>query len=173
MSEATPGDAEWAMTVMAETRLASRSGEMFVEVQRADGKAAALSAVAGGLLAVVGASQAALPQERYLASAALAGSCIILGAALVAALLAIRPVLPRGNALTGLEGTYAGPAVEDVVAAFQAMRSTDLVRAEADRLSLRAGLARKKYRAIKVSVDLIITAILVAGCGLLITYMTG
>ncbi|MFP1629774.1 Pycsar system effector family protein [Streptomyces sp. 5K101] len=171
MSEATCGNGESAVTGTVEGALASRSAEMFVEVQRADGKAAALCAVAGGLLAVVGAALAALDGAHW-SSAVLAGSCILLGAALVAALLAIRPVLPSGNALTGLEGICAGSAAEDVVAAFQAMRGVDLVPAEVDRLSLRAGLARRKYRAIKASVDLIITAIFVAGIGLLITYVT-
>ncbi|MFF3326973.1 hypothetical protein [Streptomyces sp. NPDC002889] len=59
MSEATPGDAV-SVEVAVEGKLASRSGEMFVEVQRADGKATALCAVAGGLLAVVGAALVAL-----------------------------------------------------------------------------------------------------------------
>lgn len=171
MSEATPGDAV-ATDVTVQGKLASRSGEMFVEVQRADGKAAALCAVAGGLLALVGAALVAPANGVHLAKAVLGCACVLLGAALLAALLSIRPVLPPGSALTGLEGVCAGSAAEDVVAAFQAMSSGDRVRVEVDRLSLRAGLARRKYRAIKVSVDLIVTAILVAGIGLLIPYVT-
>ncbi|MET8183782.1 Pycsar system effector family protein [Streptomyces sp. NPDC005336] len=169
MSEATPGDAV-AVNVVVEKKLAGRSAEMFVEVQRADAKAAALCAVAGGLLAVVGAALAALAHGAHLSSAVLGCSCVLLSAALVTALLAIRPVLPHGSALTGLERARAGATAEDVMAALQAMSSGDRVRVEADRLSLRASLARRKYRAIKASVDLLITAIIVTGIGLLITY---
>jgi hypothetical protein len=146
---------------------------MFVEVQRADGKAAALCAVAGGLLTVAGAALGtSLAGGAGLPTAALACSCVFLSSALVAALLAIRPVLPGGRALTGLEGICVGSTAEDVLAAFQAMSHRDHVRVEADRLSLLAGLARRKFRAIRTSVDLIAASIVVAGIGLLISYVT-
>ncbi|MEU9117266.1 Pycsar system effector family protein [Streptomyces sp. NPDC048483] len=145
---------------------------MFVEVQRADGKATALCGVAGGLLAVAGAALAALPDGARLPAAALACACLLLGLALSAAVSAIRPVLPGDRAFTGLEGICRGSTAEDVVAAFQAMGRLDQLRMEADRLAVLASLARRKFRAIKVAVDLIVTAILVAGMGLLITYIS-
>ncbi|WP_329027140.1 Pycsar system effector family protein [Streptomyces sp. NBC_00690] len=157
---------------LAERKLGTRGAEMFMEVQRADGKAAALCAVAGGLLAVAGAGMSGLAANSGLLMAVLACSCVLLGSALVAALLAIRPVLPSGRALTGLERVSAGSAAEEIVAAFHAMSCRDHLQLEADRLSLLAGLAARKFWAIKVSVDLIVAAILVAGIGLLITYVT-
>jgi hypothetical protein len=80
-------------------------------------------------------------------------------------------VLPGDRSLTGLEGICTGSTAEDVLAGFQALNRGDRVRVEADRLSLLADLACKKFRAIKASVDLIVAAILMAGIGLLITYV--
>ncbi|WP_411139320.1 Pycsar system effector family protein [Streptomyces sp. C10] len=157
---------------MAEEKLSARCTEMFVEVQRADGKATALCGVAGGLLAVAGAALAALPEGARLAAVALACACLLLGLALGAAVSAIRPVLPGDHAFTGLEGICRGSTVEDVVAAFQAMSRLDQLRIEADRLAVLASLARKKFKAIKVAVDLIVASILVAGIGLLITFVS-
>lgn len=166
------GDSGGARFVAAEEKLSARCTEMFVEVQRADGKATALCGVAGGLLAVAGAALAALPEGARLAAAALACACLLLGLALGAAVSAIRPVLPGEHAFTGLEGICRGSTVEDVVAAFQAMSRLDQLRIEADRLAVLASLARKKFKAIKVAVDLIVTSVLVAGIGLLITFVS-
>jgi hypothetical protein len=162
---------EVAVYTLVEGKLSSRGAEMFVEVQRADGKAAALCAVAGGLLAVAGAALSVLANGARPPTVVLACSCVLLGSALIAALLAIRPVLPGDRSLTGLEGICTGSTAEDVLAGFQALNRGDRVRVEADRLSLLADLACKKFRAIKASVDLIVAAILMAGIGLLITYV--
>ncbi|MFI6449627.1 hypothetical protein [Kitasatospora sp. NPDC050543] len=156
------------MDSLAGGMLKDRISEMFVELQRADGKAAALCAVTGGLLAAAGASMSVLADGSRPMVALLLFSSALLVSALVAALYAIRPVLPASRALAGLEGVCAGLGTDDALAALQALSKMDHVRIEACRLSLLAGLADRKFRAIKVSVDLIVTATLVAGIGLLI-----
>ncbi|MGI5401483.1 Pycsar system effector family protein [Streptomyces sp. CA-135486] len=145
---------------------------MFVEVQRADGKATALCGVAGGLLAFDAAALSALSEAAWVLAAALAFASGLLGLAVGAALLAIRPVLPKDSALTGLEGICSDGAIEDVVAALKAMSLEDQLRVEALRLSMLAILARRKFRAIKVAVDCTVAALLMAGIGLLITFIT-
>lgn len=72
-------------------------GRALAEVQRADTKATTLCGVAGGLLAL---SVAALAQKTGIPLGAvfgLAASSLLLVAAVGAALLALRPVLPRGG----------------------------------------------------------------------------
>ncbi|MFJ8755320.1 hypothetical protein ACIREO_39340 [Streptomyces sp. NPDC102441] len=163
---------EDALHILTGGQLRVRGAEMFMEVQRADVKAATLCAVAGGLLAVACAAPSVLPKGDSPPVAVLACSCALFGLGLIAALVAIRPVLPDGSRLTGLEGICTGTTAEDVVAAFQDMNSRDRVRVEADRLSLLASLACRKFQTLKVASDLIVAGILVAGIGLLITYLT-
>lgn len=55
---------------------------------------------------------------------------------------------------------------------FSAMVSGQPARAEAERLVLFAGLAQRKFRAVKWAVDLTATAIGMAGIGLLSGYIT-
>ncbi|MEV0374669.1 hypothetical protein AB0I10_33625 [Streptomyces sp. NPDC050636] len=58
------------------------------------------------------------------------------------------------------------------MAAFQAMGRLDQLSVATGRLAVLASLARRKFKAVKVAVDLIVAAILVAGIGLLITYVS-
>ena len=148
-------------------RLRFRSADLFAEVQRADTKATALCGVAGGLLAVGVASLSTLPGAAWLRGL-LACACGLLGLAVVAALSAIRPVLPKDASLTGLDGQAHGEvatAVRDV----SALRD---LRWELHRLSVFDALARRKFRAIKMAADLTVAAVLMAGIALLITYVT-
>ncbi|MFB8183390.1 Pycsar system effector family protein [Streptomyces sp. NPDC055966] len=144
-----------------------------MEVQRSDTKATTLCGVTGGLLTVNTAALSTVPRSNWPAVVALACAAVLLGMALVAALSAIRPVLPRRGGFR----TYAGPVpeqggAEEVVSAFSAMGSGQRVLAEAEQLVLFAGLAQRKFRAVKRAVDLTVTAVGMAGIGLLSTYIT-
>jgi hypothetical protein len=146
---------------------------MFVEVQRADTKATTLCGVAGGLLAVDAAALSSVPRSGRLAIAVLACVAVLLGAALVAALSAIRPVVPRGGefrsfAVADREEERSGNAL----AAFAVRNADERARMEAARLALYSGLAQRKFRAVKWAVDLTATAAGVAGIGLLSVYIT-
>uniref|UniRef100_A0AAU1TYY1 DUF5706 domain-containing protein n=1 Tax=Streptomyces sp. NBC_00119 TaxID=2975659 RepID=A0AAU1TYY1_9ACTN len=154
-------------------RFGDAAAEMFVEVQRSDTKATTLCGVTGGLLAVDAAALSTVPRSSWLPVAALACAAVLLGTALVFALSAIRPVLPRRGGLR----TFAGPVPEQggaevVVSTFSAMGSGQRVLAEAERLVLFAGLAQRKFRAVKWSVDLTATALGMAGIGILSIYIT-
>jgi hypothetical protein len=151
--------------------LEAKAAEMFTEVQRADTKAASLCGVAGGLLAVDAAALSTLPSSRHFLGTVLAGVAVLLGMSLVAALSAIRPVLPRGGRLR----VFAHCAVDcsrpaDVLSAFAAMNADGPVRAEAERLALLTALAGRKFRAVRWAVDLTATAVTLAGIALLIAY---
>ncbi|PJE97214.1 hypothetical protein CUT44_13815 [Streptomyces carminius] len=156
----------------AADRLRGRAAELFVEVQRADSKATALCGLAGGLLAVVIAALSALGDAAWVVKVALASACGLLGAALVAALLAIRPVLPRGRALMGVEIPSPDGGLEALVAALAAMSREEQLRADALQVTRLALLAYRKFRAIRVAVDLTASALGMAGIGLLIPYIT-
>ncbi|MEH0580020.1 DUF5706 domain-containing protein [Streptomyces sp. B21-108] len=154
-------------------RLGDAAAEMFVEMQRADTKATTLCGVTGGLLAVDAATLSTVPRSSWLSVAALACAAALLGAALVVALSAIRPVLPRRGGFR----VFVGPVpeqggAEELVSTFSAMGSDRPARAEAERLVLFAGLAQRKFRAVKWAVDLTATAIGMAGIGLLSGYIT-
>ncbi|MFD6279480.1 hypothetical protein ACFWFI_28525 [Streptomyces sp. NPDC060209] len=155
-------------------RLRDEAMAMFTEVQRADTKATALCGVAGGLLAVDAAVLAAVPRSERLVTAVLAVSGVLLGAALIMGMTAIRPVLPRGNRLRVFACSASGLCRADVrlPAGAMAVLSGHL-RAETERLELFTLLAQRKFRAVKRTVDFIASALVVAGFGLLILYITG
>ncbi|MEU9705246.1 hypothetical protein [Streptomyces sp. NPDC047981] len=124
---------------------------MFVEVQRADTKATALCGVAGGLLALVAGMWVSSP-VRGLVGPVLLVVAGLLVAAVGAALMALRPVLPRG-----------------VSSAWEADGDPEgLIRQEAGRMAVFERLSRRKFGAVRWSVDLVIAALAVAGLGLLI-----
>ncbi|MFE3637495.1 Pycsar system effector family protein [Streptomyces sp. NPDC059168] len=171
MSEASR-NCSFPAASLVRQRLEARAAEMFVEMQRADGKATTLCGVAGGLLTVDAAALSALRGAPPLPVAVLACTAALLGMALVAALYAIRPVLRR----------IAGPAAfgaftsglrrpEEVVSAFASMDTEEDLRAEAERLALLAALARRKFRAVMRAVDLTAVAVAMAGIGLLSMYI--
>ncbi|MFF3606740.1 hypothetical protein [Streptomyces sp. NPDC002463] len=131
--------------------LRARSAELFVEVQRADTKATALCGVAGGLLALVAGVWVSSPAGGSVGPV-LVVVAVLLGAAVGAALMALRPVLPRRVGF----GWEAGGDLEG------------LMRQEAGRMAVFEGLARRKFGAVRWSVDLVVAALAVAGLGLLI-----
>ncbi|WP_073502806.1 Pycsar system effector family protein [Actinacidiphila paucisporea] len=154
-------------------QLGDAAAAMFVEVQRADTKATTLCGVAGGLLAVGAAALSSVARSGWVAVAVLACAAVLLGAALVTALSAIRPVVPRGGEFR----SFAGAGQEEerpghTLAAFGVTNSSERARVEAERLALYSGLAQRKFRAVKWAVDLTATALGVAGIGLLSVYIT-
>ncbi|MFJ7961700.1 hypothetical protein ACIQ62_35970 [Streptomyces sp. NPDC096319] len=149
-SHGRTGEGEEALSV-----LRARNAELFVEVQRADTKATALCGVAGGLLALVAGVWVASgggPLGPVLAVVA-----VLLGSAVGTALMALRPVLPRG-AVFGW-GAGGGAQRADVAS---------LTHQEVGRLAVFEVLARRKFGAVRWSVDLVVAALAVAGMGLLI-----
>ncbi|MFF3459695.1 Pycsar system effector family protein [Streptomyces sp. NPDC002730] len=154
-------------------RLGDAAAGMFVEVQRADTKATTLCGVAGALLAVDAAALSSVPRSGWLSVTALACAAVLLGVALVVALSAIRPVVPRDGEFRVFAGSVPGQGgPEEVLSAFSGMSAGEHVRAEAERLVLFAGLAQRKFRAVKWAVDFTATAVAVAGIGLLSIYIT-
>ncbi|MET9183548.1 Pycsar system effector family protein [Kitasatospora aureofaciens] len=152
-----------------EAVLGARSAAVLVELQRADGKAAALCALAGGMLAAAVASSPAWSTGSALLAAVVLTGCGLLLAAAAAALLAIRPVLPQGRSLAELEPFRSGPATVSAFADLATLDRAALVELEVQRLSRLAGLAERKFRAVRVSVDLTAAAVTMTGIGLLIS----
>ncbi|MFB7360291.1 hypothetical protein [Streptomyces gardneri] len=140
--------------------LRARNAELFVEVQRADTKATALCGVAGGLLALIAGVWVASPDGDPLGPV-LAVVAVLLGSAVGAALMALRPVLPRGAAF--------GWGARDAV---QRTDVESLTHQEVGRLAVFEVLARRKFGAVRWSVDLVVAALAMAGMGLLIVLLT-
>ncbi|MFF1911003.1 hypothetical protein ACFVYE_04995 [Streptomyces sp. NPDC058239] len=146
---------------------------MFVEVQRADTKAAALFGVAGGLLAAAVACTLSDSAHRagWPLLAPLGVLSLLLMAAVIAVLAALRPAL-------GWRCDPPNPVergVDNHSGAFGWIQSLDeqgQLRAEATRLVMLRTLARRKYWLIRLAVDLTVAAQGVAGSALLITLLT-
>ncbi|MGW4393318.1 Pycsar system effector family protein [Streptomyces sp. NPDC004685] len=151
-------------------RLRAMAADMVVELQRADAKATALCGAAGGLLAAGVAMLSGVNAPRGLVVALLLASSL-LAAAVGAALWALRPVLPRTDAPGELLGLRRGADARPLVASIAEMSSARQQHLEEKRLSVMAVLARRKFRAIRLAVDLVVVGLAVAGIGLLIAYM--
>ncbi|MEV7783208.1 Pycsar system effector family protein [Kitasatospora sp. NPDC088351] len=168
MPEKNSGTADPSL-VPVEAVLGARSAAVLVELQRADGKAAALCALAGGTLAAAVAAVPAWSTGPALLTAAVLCGCVLLLAAAAAALLVIRPVLPQGRSLAELESFRFGPVTANALADLATLDRAALIELEAQRLWRLAGLAERKFRAVRTSVDLIAAAGTVTGIGLLIS----
>ncbi|KAF2775103.1 hypothetical protein [Streptomyces sp. OM5714] len=142
-----------------------RAGQAFTEVQRADTKAAAVCGLAGGLLALSG---AALAQEDGLSRipyALLLTTTALLGVSLAAALLALRPAMPTAGLraeLTDADASVFGEGPHHVGAARR--------RWQERRLRALSLLADRKLRLVRLSVDLVLVALSMAGMALLSQY---
>ncbi|MGW0547731.1 hypothetical protein [Streptomyces altiplanensis] len=146
---------------------------MFVEVQRADTKAAALFGVAGGLLAVVVACALSESTHRmgWPLLVPLGALSLPLLAAVIAALTALRPALDwRCDLPLQEEGCFDGSTIHPQW--LQSLGEQRQLPAEAERLAMLRALARRKYWLIRLAVDLIMTAHGVAGSTLLIAPFT-
>ncbi|MFD4231400.1 hypothetical protein [Streptomyces sp. NPDC058545] len=154
-------------------RLRSMAADMVIELQRADSKATALCGAAGGLLAAGVAMLSGIGAAPWVLVMALLSASVLLAISVGAALLALRPVLPRtaspGALLGGRRGVDIGPLVTSCVR----LSAEDQLRLEEERLAVLAALARRKFRAVRVAVDLVVGALTVAGIGLLIPYVAG
>ncbi|MGY0055099.1 Pycsar system effector family protein [Streptomyces sp. LZ34] len=145
----------------------------FTEVQRADTKATALCGVAGGLLTV---GVAALPHacsRSWILASSLVLTCVLLGAAVGAALWVIRPAVPKTGLRTELVGGVDAQDPETFVSAVTQVQGDAERSVEARRLWMLAALAARKLHAARIAVDLILAALAVAGLGLLIAYISG
>ncbi|GHD24772.1 hypothetical protein [Streptomyces galbus] len=88
---------------------ASDDNRMFVEVQRADTKATALSGVTGALLAITAGTALSTPvNSSRMLSVAVALVGVLLGAALVSTLMALRPIFPKDDGLVWREEFTGG-----------------------------------------------------------------
>ncbi|MFJ4518976.1 hypothetical protein [Streptomyces sp. NPDC088816] len=152
-------------------RLRAMAADMMVELQRADTKATAVCGAAGGLLAVGVAVLSGVNVPRRLGLALLAASLLLTSAAGVA-LWALRPVLPRSGAPGELLGLRRGSDAGLLVASFSGMSSARRQHSAENRLSVMAVLARRKFRAVRLAVNLVLVAMMVAEIGLLSTYVT-
>ncbi|MFJ9981519.1 hypothetical protein [Streptomyces cyaneofuscatus] len=145
-------------------RLQGHAQRAFVEVQRADTKATALCGIAGGLLA---AGVAVLSSAHGMAPIAvffLVLMCLLLMAAIGAALLALRPVVPSA----GLHTELMGEALVHHRDGVSRTTHWELERHIEDRrLRVLAWLADRKLRAARLSVDFALAALLMAGMCLL------
>ncbi|MFD7817622.1 hypothetical protein ACFV6E_32580 [Streptomyces sp. NPDC059785] len=140
------------------SRIASQAWRLeeraFVEIQRADTKAAALCGVAGAFLAAGVAALSGLEDMPLVSAAPLVLMCALLVCAVGAALFALRPVVPR----TGLWAELAGEA---------AARRTDGTGGHGGGGPALARLADRKLRSVRLAIDLVLIGLSVAGMGLL------
>ncbi|MBZ6226799.1 hypothetical protein [Streptomyces olivaceus] len=145
-------------------RLQGHAERAFIEVQRADTKATALCGIAGGLLAAgvaVLSSTHGMPQIGVFS---LALMCLLLMAAIGAALLALRPAIPRA----GLHTEMMGEALAHHQVSVRTAARGELERhVEGRRLQVLAWLADRKLRAARLAVDFALAALLMAGMCLL------
>ncbi|MFE3390342.1 hypothetical protein [Streptomyces anulatus] len=145
-------------------RLQSHAERAFVEMQRADTKAAALCGIAGGLLAAGVAVLSSADGMPPLTAILLVLMCLLLMAAIGAALLTLRPSVPR----SGLRTELMSEAVVHHQIGVDAAARGELERHVEDRrLQVLAWLADKKLRAARLSVDFALAALMMAGMSLL------
>ncbi|MFD8900197.1 hypothetical protein [Streptomyces ardesiacus] len=147
---------------------ASDDNRMFVEVRRADTKATALSGVAGALLAITAGTALSAPvNSSRMLSVAVALVGALLGAALVSALMALRPIFPKDDGLVWREEFVGGGRHSSAALPPHPVSCAEIPEREAALTTL----ARRKFRAVKVAVDLTVAAISVAGLVLLLTFL--
>ncbi|BCM70522.1 MULTISPECIES: hypothetical protein [Streptomyces] len=145
-------------------RIQGHAERALVEVQRADTKATALCGIAGGLLAAGVAVLSSADGMPLLAVISLVLMCLLLIAAIGAALLTLRPVVPR----SGLRAELMSEAVvSDRVGVSAAARGELERHVEAHRLQVPAWLADRKLRAARLAVDFALAALSMAGICLL------
>ncbi|MDF3292358.1 hypothetical protein P3G67_24600 [Streptomyces sp. RB6PN23] len=145
-------------------RLKGHAERAFVEVQRADTKATALCGIAGGLLAAGVAVLSSAHGMPMIGMYSLVLMCLLLMAAIGAALLALRPMVPRAGLHTALMGEAV---VHHRVGVSTASRGELERQVEVHRLQVLAWLADRKLRAARLAVDFALAALLVAGMCLL------
>ncbi|WP_381803934.1 Pycsar system effector family protein [Streptomyces niveus] len=151
-------------------RLRAMAAGMVVELQRADAKATALCGAAGGLLTAGVAMLSGIDAPRGLVVALLLAS-LLMAAAVGTALWALRPALPRTGAPGELLGLRREADAGSLVASFAEMNNARQQHLAEERLSVMAVLARRKFRAVRLTVDLVVVALTIAGIRLLSSYI--
>ncbi|MGV9343038.1 hypothetical protein [Streptomyces sp. NPDC003688] len=126
------------------------AADMVVELQRADAKATAVCGAAAGLLTVGVAMLCGVNAPPTLEVVLLLTS-LLLTAAVGAALRALRPALPAAGAPGELLGLRRGADAGLLVASFAEMSSARQQHLAEKRLSVMAVLARRKFRAVRLS----------------------
>ncbi|MEV0036857.1 hypothetical protein [Streptomyces sp. NPDC050804] len=145
-------------------RLQGHADRAFVEIQRADTKATTLCGIAGGLLTAGVAVLSSTDGMPLLTTILLVLTCLLLIAALGAALLTLRPAVPR----SGLGAELMSDAVVHHRVGVSEAAHGELERhVEANRLQVLAWLADRKLRAARLSVDFALAALTMAGMCLL------
>jgi hypothetical protein len=145
-------------------RLQGHAERAFVEIQRADTKATALCGIAGGLLVAGVAVLSSADGMPQLTAILLVPMCLLLMAAIGAALLTLRPSVPR----SGLHAELISEAIVHQQTGVNAVAQGELERhVEARRLQVLAWLADRKLRAVRLSVDFALAALAMAGMCLL------
>ena len=153
--------------------LAAEVAVMFAEVQRADSKATTLCGIAGGMMGVDIAALSAARECGWLPLITLTTAAALLAVALIIAMSAIRPALPRDGRLRTFAGTTpANDQSEGSSPACPTGCGDGHLRADAAKLALFTALAQQKFRAVKWAVDFVATATAVATLGLLILYVS-
>ncbi|WP_143660259.1 hypothetical protein [Streptomyces sp. t99] len=145
-------------------RLQGHAERAFIEVQRADTKATALCGIAGGLLAAGVAVLSGAHSMPSIAVFSLILMCLLLMAAIGAALLALRPAIPGAGLRTELMSEALMRHRADMSTA---TRGELELHVEGRRLEVLARLAGKKLRAARMAVDFALAGIMMAGMCLL------
>ncbi|WP_329316260.1 hypothetical protein OG723_40375 [Streptomyces sp. NBC_01278] len=95
----------------------------------------------------------------------------LLGAALISALRALRPIFPKEDRLIWREEPVPGGTGSEHRSAAPLSPPVNLTEGR-ELETVLTTLARRKFRAIKLAIDLTVAAISVAGLGLLLTVLT-
>lgn len=149
--------------------LREHAGAAFAELQRADAKATAVCGIAGGLLTVCIGMLSRLGGLPWPLMSMLVLACLLLAGGVSAALWVLRPVAPQMGLRRELVGGTDAPDVEAFTIAASRRNAEAEQRAQARRLWMLAHLAGRKLRMIRLAVDLVVMATVLAGTGLLIT----
>ncbi|MFF4323293.1 hypothetical protein [Streptomyces sp. NPDC001568] len=152
-------------------RLQGVAAVMVVELQRADGKATAVCGAAGGFLTAVVALFAALEDAPRCSVVALLVASVLLAVAVGVALWALRPVLPQVGSPEALLGVRRGSDIGPVIASIGGLTVVEQLRLEEARLAVLTCLARRKFQAVCVAVDLVVAGLAMAGLGLLLLHV--
>ncbi|MFD9545062.1 Pycsar system effector family protein [Streptomyces sp. NPDC060022] len=145
----------------------------FTEVQRADVKATVLCGVAGALLGVGVVCLTGTGGVPWVLACSLTVVCVLLGLSVGVSLWAIRPVIPAGGFQRELAGCGGVRGLGEFVAAVRRGGAVEEQWWEVRRLWVLSELAGRKLMWVRLGVDLVIAALIVAGLGVLITYVLG
>ncbi|GFN01356.1 hypothetical protein Sfulv_61660 [Streptomyces fulvorobeus] len=164
---------EWMMQPGRRQWVRECASYAFTEVQRADVKATVLCGVAGALLGVGVVCLTDAGGVPWVLACSLTVACVLLGLSVGVSLWAIRPVIPAGGFQRELAGCGGVRGLGQFVAAVGREGAVEEQWWEVRRLWVLSALAGRKLMWVRLGVDLVIAALVVAGLGVLITYVLG